>query len=897
MMLPRRDRGEIRISRESGGVVKRLTFSHLLWVLITLLAAGLCTLGLSGCNSTAAPSPGVSLTPSGTQGIDQGQTVSITATVAHDSKNAGVTWTVSGAGGSQGTLTNVTTTSATYDTPASVTSAFTATVTATSVTFPTKSAALQINVNALPAVTTNSLPAATAGTPYNQPLTVSGGTSPYTWSVTPTLPPGMILIPTSGIIGGTPTGGGSGSFTFKVTDAAGNSATSQALAITVGPPASPLTITTTTLPGAFIGTPYSATVAASGGVPSYTWSLSGNPSWLSINASTGVLSGTPTGTSGSTANFTVTVTDSQTPTHATQSAGLSIVITVAPLQITTTSFSSGTEGTAYNATVTASGGVPPYINWIVNTGSLPTGLSLNSSTGAISGTPTALGTSTFTVQVTDSETPAVTATSASLSITISATQACTGTLNNGLLKGNYAMLLNGWKTSATTASSVLGSFMADGNGNITGGVLDIADQNNSAPTNTTFTGKYCVGSNNLATVTMNPAVGNTSTLEAALDASDGNGHIIEYDNSGLLASGLLRQQTTSAFSTAAIKGNYAFGLVGADQSAGRFAAAGQFNADGNGDLVGESDNDDNGSLLSQQTFSASGFSVASSGTQAGRGTAAITGVTNRTTNFVFYVVNANEMLMMAIDTETTPVILAGQVLVQASSLTDSTLDGVSVIEIQDLDTGNSPATSEAQAGILTVTNPGSFSLAMDDNDGGTLKSNAITGDYSVESSTGRMTLSNVTGCGGGCNHNPVFYLVGPNQAFAVGTDSSVNFGTLTPQSGSSFTAASLKGNYLGGSQPPANWNTDVEADYVNSDGVSALTGISDKNTNGGPQPGAISASYCMASSGTNCTTSSNGRVVVSQGGVEQVILYIISPTQAVVLGTQDTNPKLVDFHQ
>jgi len=195
-----------------------------------------------------------------------------------------------------------------------------------------------------------------------------------------------------------------------------------------------LTITPTTLPGATIGSPYSATMMATGGVPSYTWSLSGNPSWLSINPSTGVLSGTPTGTSGSTANFTVTVTDSQTPTHATQSVGQSIVITVAPLQITTTSLSSGTEGTAYSATVTAAGGVPPYINWNVNTGSLPAGLTINSSTGVISGTPTALGTSTFTVQVTDSEIPAVTATSASLSITINATQACLSPLNNGSSK-------------------------------------------------------------------------------------------------------------------------------------------------------------------------------------------------------------------------------------------------------------------------------------------------------------------------------------------------------------------------------------------------------------------------------------------------------------------------------
>ncbi len=139
-------------------------------------------LGLAGCGSSTPPPIVVAITaPNGTQSIDQAQTVSITASVAHDAKNAGVTWTVSGGG----TLANQTTTTATYNTPASVTSAFAATVTATSVTDATKSATLQIKVSALPGVTMTSIPVATAGTAYNATLTESGGTSPYTWSVTP----------------------------------------------------------------------------------------------------------------------------------------------------------------------------------------------------------------------------------------------------------------------------------------------------------------------------------------------------------------------------------------------------------------------------------------------------------------------------------------------------------------------------------------------------------------------------------------------------------------------------------------------------------------------------------------------------------------------------------------
>src|ERR1017187_4884759 len=182
-MMPRVTRsGEILNSRMSGEILKRATVAVLLSGLFALL-----TLGLSGCGSSSSTPAaiGVGLTPSGAKSIDQAQTVPITAAVTNDSKSAGVTWTVSGTNGSQGTLTNQITTSpysVTYNTPASVTSAFTATVTATSVTDTTKLAVLKINVSPLPSVTTTSLAAATAGTAYSATLVESGGTSPYTRS-------------------------------------------------------------------------------------------------------------------------------------------------------------------------------------------------------------------------------------------------------------------------------------------------------------------------------------------------------------------------------------------------------------------------------------------------------------------------------------------------------------------------------------------------------------------------------------------------------------------------------------------------------------------------------------------------------------------------------------------
>jgi len=79
------------------------------------------------------------------------------------------------------------------------------------------------------------------------------------------------------------------------------------------------------------------------------------------------------------------------------------------LVINTSTLLSGIYGIPYSATLQASGGNPPY-SWAVSVGTLPTGLSLNSSTGIISGTPTAIGTQSFTVKAVDSSSPQLNAT-------------------------------------------------------------------------------------------------------------------------------------------------------------------------------------------------------------------------------------------------------------------------------------------------------------------------------------------------------------------------------------------------------------------------------------------------------------------------------------------------------
>src|SRR5947209_4377245 len=119
------------------------------------------------------------------------------------------------------------------------------------------------------------------------------------------------------------------------------------------------------------------------------------PASLSLNSSTGAVTGTPT--IEGTASFTLHLADagSQTANQA-----LSIVVTPATIAITTASLPGGTDSNGYSQTAAATGGTLPY-TWSVSVGALPAGLSLNTSTGAITGTPTTAGTASFTLHLAD----------------------------------------------------------------------------------------------------------------------------------------------------------------------------------------------------------------------------------------------------------------------------------------------------------------------------------------------------------------------------------------------------------------------------------------------------------------------------------------------------------------
>ncbi|MFN2461946.1 MAG: beta strand repeat-containing protein, partial [Candidatus Velthaea sp.] len=268
------------------------------------------------------------------------------------------------------------------------------TITATDANAATASRAYSGTIAAAPAIATASLPVPVLASAYSQAVQTSAGTAPFAFAIsTGALPAGLTLNATTGVISGTPTAAGAYGFTVAATDANGLAAT-HAYGGTI---VTSLAIVTASLPAPVMNAAYGQTVQTLGGTAPIGFAVAAGalPAGLTLNAATGAISGTPTA-SGS-YSFTIAATDANA---VVASQGYTGAVAASTFAIATSSLPVPLINTAYTQTLQTANGTAP-IAFTVSAGALPAGLSLNASTGAVTGTPAAAGAYAFTVSATD----------------------------------------------------------------------------------------------------------------------------------------------------------------------------------------------------------------------------------------------------------------------------------------------------------------------------------------------------------------------------------------------------------------------------------------------------------------------------------------------------------------
>jgi hypothetical protein len=417
-----------------------------------------------------------------------------------------------------------------------------------------------------------------------------------------------------------------------------------------------------------------------------------------------------------------------------------------------------------------------------------------------------------------------------------------GGFTNASLNGTYAFAISG--QNANGAFTVAGSFQANGSGAITGGTEDF----NSPSTllkNLAITGTYAVRSDGRTSATLTAAGVSPNlviNLEFAL-LNTSTGLAIRFQSTAT-GSGSIDMQSSSV-NLAALTGTFAFNIAGVDSAQSPEAAVGQITIDSSGNITSGvvDDNDNFSGTTNTNLVVTTPAPAAVSSPVNGRGTLVITVPPLGTLNFVYYVVDANHLKLIEVDSGFP---LSGDAFRQTST----TVSGSFAFTLA----GSSSASGVFAAGGILDTDGGNpagniLNTSVEDADNGVNVTPsggaAVSGPYSVSGGRGTMTLN-----GGLQPLNLVFY---PSTGGLLMLDIDTNLvasGTALQQSSASFSNVSINGAY-GLNFTGTNGVTEVDAiAQFNTSGNGNLSGAIDLNNGGSLAPSlALNGNYTVSGNG------------------------------------------------
>jgi len=397
---------------------------------------------------------------------------------------------------------------------------------------------------------------------------------------------------------------------------------------------------------------------------------------------------------------------------------------------------------------------------------------------------------------------------------------------------------------------------------------------------------YTVGSDSRGCLALTTSAG-TSVFRFALGSITSGvatkGSLVEFD--ATYSAGVMKLQDSSAFSTAAINGNYAFGFD--SPVPGSFATVGSFSASAGTVSSGDLDVNVAGNVDFTGTGGTSANPVAFAGSDAvdanGRGTFSFTSAVNQA-NGVCYVVSAAELYCISSDPQGVNPAFAGKILQQSGAPFSNASVSGNLVRYQN-GIASTGVGVKAEIALVQADGVGNFSQAAVANDGGTYSNNlSASGTYAV-AANGRLTIPGKNG------PTPLFYLVAPNQAFAMSTDPIVSFGFMEGQTAVSFTNASLTGNYFFGQVLPSASGGQFQTGEEALDGAGNLSGTADASRPGG----LLFPAQSLAGGSYSIDTTGFGTIMWS--GTLYNAFYVISPTKWVTIDTVSAAPELQVLEQ